>query len=114
MTYIPNLLLSSYARNTFHLENRVVMAPMNRRRAPAGILNPSAEIYYRQRPSAGLIITDNVAVAANAIGYLNTPGIYNDPQISAWKKITKAVHEEGGIIFIQLVHAGRIGHVLNN
>jgi N-ethylmaleimide reductase len=114
MTYVPKYLLSPYASDKLHLENRVVMAPMNRRRAPAGILNASAEIYYRQRASAGLIITDNTAVAANGIGYLNTPGIYNDCQIAAWKRITKAVHEEGGKIFIQLVHAGRIGHVKNN
>ncbi len=114
MTYIPNLLLSPYSSNTLQLENRVVMAPMNRRRAPAGILHSSAEIYYRQRASTGLIITDNTAITANGIGYLNTPGIYNDVQIAAWKKITKAVHEEGGKIFIQLVHAGRIGQMLNN
>ena len=114
MVNISDLLLSPYATKKIDLNNRVIMAPMNRRRAPAGILNSSAELYYRQRSSAGLIITDNTAIAANAIGYMNTPGIYNVPQISAWKKITKAVHEEGGKIFIQLVHAGRIGHVLNN
>ncbi len=114
MTYVPKHLLTRYDLNGLHLENRVVMAPMNRRRAPAGLLNASAEIYYRQRATAGLIITDNTAVATNGIGYLNTPGIYNDSHIAAWKRITKAVHEEGGKIFIQLVHAGRIGHVMNN
>ncbi|MGY3211984.1 alkene reductase [Mucilaginibacter sp. HD30] len=96
------------------LNNRVVMAPMNRRRAEAGIPGPSAVDYYRQRAGAGLIITDNTAITPNGKGYLNTPGIYTKEQQSAWKEIASAVHEAGGRIFMQLVHTGRIGHPLNN
>ncbi len=87
---------------------------MNRRRAFAGIPSDSAAAYFGQRAGAGLIITDNTAVAPNGIGYLGTPGIYNQDQIDGWKRVTHEVHARGGRIFMQLVHAGRIGHYLNN
>lgn len=90
------------------------MAPMSRRRAVNGIPGPSTKLYFSQRASAGLIITDNTAVAANGIGYLQVPGIYNQEQQTAWKKVVDAVHAKGGKIFMQLVHAGRIGHPLIN
>ena len=109
-----NSLLAPITTDHLQLRNRVVMAPMNRRRAPNGIPGPSAALYYAQRASAGLIITDNTAIAPNAIGYLNTPGIYNDRQIEGWKKVAQAVHDKGGKIFMQLVHTGRIGHINNN
>lgn len=95
-------------------KNRVVMAPMNRRRAENGIPSPSAVTYFGQRAGAGLILTDNTAITPNGKGYLHTPGIYNNEQKSAWKKIAKEVHAHGGKIFMQLVHAGRIGHIENN
>lgn len=79
-----------------------------------GIPGESAAIYFGQRASAGLIITDNTAVAPNGIGYMGTPGIYNQVQIDGWKHVTGEVHARGGRIFMQLVHAGRIGHYLNN
>lgn len=90
------------------------MAPMNRRRAIDGIPGNNAVEYYSQRAGAGLIITDNVAVANNGFGYLHTPGIYTEAQKQAWKKIAGAVHAKGGTIFMQLVHTGRIGHPLNH
>ncbi len=90
------------------------MAPMSRRRAVNGVPGPSTVQYFAQRASAGLIITDNTAVAANGIGYLQVPGIYNEEQKAGWKKVVDAVHAKGGKIFMQLVHAGRIGHPLNN
>lgn len=90
------------------------MAPMSRRRAVKGIPGAAAAVYYGQRAGAGLIITENTAVTANGIGYLHTPGIYNDAQQAAWKKVADAVHNRGGKIFMQLVHAGRIGHPLNH
>ncbi len=90
------------------------MAPMSRRRAVNGVPGPSTQLYFAQRASAGLIITDNTAVAPNGIGYLQVPGIYNEEQKAAWKKVADAVHAKGGKIFMQLVHAGRIGHPLNN
>lgn len=87
---------------------------MNRRRALNGIPGTSAPVYFGQRAGAGLIITDNTAVAPNGIGYMGTPGIYNQAQIDGWRPVTDEVHARGGRIFMQLVHAGRIGHYLNN
>lgn len=89
------------------------MAPMSRRRSDQGIPSPSAPLYYGQRAGAGLIIAENSAVAANGLGYLNAPGIYNAAQKAAWKKVVDEVHARGGKIFVQLVHTGRIGHPLN-
>jgi len=109
-----NSLLAPIITDHLELRNRVVMAPMNRRRAPKGVPGPSTAVYFAQRASAGMIITDNTAIAPNAIGYLNTPGIYNDSQVEGWKKVARAVHEKGGTIFMQLVHSGRIGHISNN
>ena len=80
------------------LKNRVWMAPMTRSRAD----NPSNkpfeihEKYYTQRASAGLIITEGSQVSKQAVGYINTPGIYSDVQVEGWKGVTKAVHDEGG------------------
>ena len=100
------------AGHTFR--NRVVMAPMSRRRSTNGVPAASAPLYYSQRAGAGLIIAENTAVAANGVGYLNAPGIYNTAQKTAWKNVTDAVHAREGKIFLQLVHTGRIGHPLNN
>ncbi|MBN9298036.1 MAG: alkene reductase [Filimonas sp.] len=107
---ITRELLTPLIRETFALRNKVVMAPMNRRRATDGIPDASMITYYKQRAGAGLIITDNTAIASNGGAYLHTPGIYNEAQKAAWKKIVDTVHAEGGKIVIQLVHAGRIGH----
>lgn len=90
------------------------MAPMSRRRAINGIPNASTVLYFTQRADAGLIITDNTAVAPNGLGYLQVPGIYNEQQKAGWKKVVDSVHANGGKIVVQLVHAGRIGHPLNN
>jgi N-ethylmaleimide reductase len=107
-------LLSPLVNPHLVLRNRVVMAPMNRRRANQSIPAASAPLYYGQRADAGLIITENTAIAPNAIGALDTPGIYNDAQKTAWKRVVDEVHARDGKIFIQLVHAGRIGHPLNH
>ncbi|MCW3466711.1 alkene reductase [Chitinophaga nivalis] len=106
-------LLSPLVTPALHLPNRIVMAPMSRRRAVQGIPGENAVTYYAQRAGAGLIIAENTAVAANGNGYLHVPGIYNDTQIAAWKRVTDAVHARNGKIFVQLVHTGRIGHPLN-
>lgn len=103
-------LISPLYDKQITLQNRVVMAPMSRRRVDKGIPNDLMVIHFKQRASAGLIITDNTAVSSNGVGYLNVPGIYNEAQKEGWKKVVDAVHAEGGKIFIQLVHAGRIGH----
>jgi N-ethylmaleimide reductase len=96
---------------TLHIKNRVFMAPLTRNRANAdGTPGPWAETYYRQRSSAGLIITEATQISAMGKGYINTPGIYLPQHITAWRKIVDGVHAEGGGIFLQLWHVGRISH----
>lgn len=95
------------------LPNRIIMAPMTRSRADdAGVPSDLAATYYEQRSSAGLIITEGVYPAAMGKGYVRTPGIETDDQVSVWKKVTEAVHAKGGRIFMQLMHCGRISHPL--
>lgn len=94
------------------LKNRVIMAPMTRNRAD-NKENAPTDLhveYYRQRSSAGLIISEGSQVSERAVGYINTPGIYSDAQVEGWRKVTEAVHEQDGKIFIQLWHCGRISH----
>jgi N-ethylmaleimide reductase len=95
----------------YKLSNRIVMAPLTRSRAQAGDL-PSllAAQYYRQRSTAGLIITEATQISAQGKGYAFTPGIYNNAQVEGWKSVTAAVHQDGGRIFLQLWHVGRISH----
>lgn len=105
-------LLQPIIVGDLELKNRVWMAPMTRSRA-ANAENKPFEIhadYYRQRASAGLIISEGSQISKIAVGYINTPGIYSAEQVEGWKKVTEAVHEEGGHIFIQLWHVGRISH----
>lgn len=105
-------LFSPYVLGDITLTNRVVMAPLTRNRAGAGLV-PSefAAEYYSQRASAGLIITEATQVSAQAQGYQDTPGLYTPEQIAGWRKVTDAVHAKGGHIFVQLWHVGRISHV---
>ncbi|MET9800035.1 alkene reductase [Streptomyces sp. NPDC006368] len=94
------------------LANRIAMAPMTRSRATADTRVPTgltAE-YYAQRASAGLIITEGVQPSPVGQGYPDTPGLHSAEQVAAWREVTDAVHAEGGKIFAQLMHAGRIGH----
>jgi len=95
------------------LKNSMVMAPMTRSRANFdGIVGNSTTLYYTQRVSAGLIISEAINISKQAIGSPLTPGIYSPEQITAWKNVTKAVHEKGGVIYAQLWHTGRVGHSL--
>lgn len=95
----------------YTLPNRLVMAPMTRSRADAnGVPSDLVHIYYSQRASAGLIISEGVFPSATGKGYVRTPGIETDEQIAAWKKVTDAVHANGGRIFMQLMHCGRVSH----
>jgi N-ethylmaleimide reductase len=104
-------LFSTYTLDDIVLNNRMVMAPMTRNRAdPDNAPTELTTVYYRQRASAGLIISEGSLIAANAVGYPSTPGIYSEKQVNRWSKVTEAVHEEGGRIFIQLWHCGRISH----
>lgn len=92
------------------LRNRVAMAPLTRSRATEkGVQGPLAPLYYRQRASAGLIISEATCISEIGRGYPRVPGIWNQEQIDAWKPVTQAVHEEGGIIICQLWHTGRHG-----
>ncbi|NMM48226.1 alkene reductase [Marinigracilibium pacificum] len=104
-------LLKPYKSN-INLKNRVVMAPMTRSRAnnEGNIPNDLMVEYYRQRATAGLIITEGAPISPKAIGYINVPGIYTQNQVEGWKKVTESVHKEGGTIYVQLWHVGRISH----
>ncbi|MBY6115542.1 alkene reductase [Mameliella alba] len=93
------------------LKNRIVMAPLTRNRAFDDAPSEMHVEYYRQRAGAGLIITEASQISPEGKGYAWTPGIYNDTQVAAWKKVTDAVHAEGGKIVIQLWHVGRVSHV---
>ena len=95
----------------FQLANRIVMAPLTRNRAGPGLV-PSvfAADYYSQRASAGLIIAEATQISAQAQGYSGTPGCYTDEQVAGWRKVTDAVHAEGGTIVLQLWHTGRVSH----
>lgn len=95
------------------LKNRIVMSPMTRCRAIGNIPNALMAEYYRQRSSAGLIITEGVSPSPNGLGYARIPGIFSEQQVEGWKLVTNAVHNNGGKIFVQLMHSGRISHPLN-
>lgn len=107
-----NQLSTAVKIGPYDLRNRIFMAPMTRSRAndADGVQSDLAVTYYRQRASAGLIITEGTFPSAMGKGYVATPGIYNDAQVEAWKRVTDAVHAEGGRIFLQLMHTGRISH----
>ena len=106
-------LLKQVALGKIMLKNSMAMAPMTRSRAGMdGVVGDSTVLYYRQRASAGLIISEAINISKQATGSPLTPGIYTQDQINAWKKVTRAVHEEGGVIYAQLWHTGRVGHSL--
>lgn len=95
----------------YKLPNRLVMAPMTRSRAAFdGTPGELATEYYVQRASLGLIVTEGTQPSDDGQGYLMTPGIYTPAHVAGWRKITSAVHDKGGNIFIQLMHAGRMSH----
>src|SRR5690606_21954432 len=103
-------LLQPYNLAGLTLANRMVMAPMTRARAPDTIPPEQMAVYYAQRASAGLIITESAQVSVEGRGYLYTPGIHTPEQIAGWKRTTDAVHQAGGRIFVQLWHVGRLSH----
>jgi len=102
-------LLQPYTSKNLSLKNSIVMAPMTRSRGSI----PTEELhglYYEQRASAGLIITEGSQVSESAVGYINTPGIHSQAQVAGWKKVVQRVHDKGGKIVIQLWHVGRMSH----
>lgn len=112
MSDTKSLLFRSFELGAMHLPNRVVMAPLTRNRAGAGLVpNELTLEYYRQRATAGLIIAEATQIRPDGQGYLDTPGIHSEEQVEAWRKVTDAVHTAGGHIVLQLWHVGRISHV---
>lgn len=107
-----SVLFTPYQMAGLELSNKMVMAPMTRSRADnaGGVPNQLMATYYEQRASAGLIVTEGSPVSSVGVGYINVPGIYTKEQTEGWKLVTKAVHEKGGKIFIQLWHVGRMSH----
>jgi N-ethylmaleimide reductase len=104
-------LFSTIEIGPYLLPNRIVMAPMTRNRAsPSGVPRPMTVTYYAQRATAGLIVTEAVQVSQQGQGYPAMPGLHSEEQVQAWKAVTQAVHEQGGRIFAQLFHGGRISH----
>jgi N-ethylmaleimide reductase len=104
-------LLSPLDLGPYVLRNRIVMAPLTRTRAGDGNIPRAMNVeYYRQRASAGLIITEGTPVSEFGHGYRGTPGIHNEEQRDGWRSMTTAVHREGGRIFMQLWHVGRLSH----
>ncbi|MBV4551826.1 alkene reductase [Pseudomonas sp. SWRI102] len=108
-----DLLLSRAQVGKLSLKNRMIMAPMTRSRAGAGdVATPLMAEYYSQRASAGLIVTEGSQVSAQGKGYLRTPGIFTTEQIAGWRQVTDAVHAQGGQVYLQLWHVGRLSHPL--
>lgn len=107
-----NILFMPVKIGRNELPNRIFMSPMTRSRAdnPEHKATPLIAEYYSQRASAGLLITEGSQVSPQAVGYIHTPGIYSPEQIEGWKLVTQAVHTNGGRIFCQLWHVGRISH----
>jgi len=111
MTAIKSILSTEFKLGSNLIKNRIIMAPLTRMRADSQLISSDlAATYYAQRASAGLIITEASQISQQGQGYPFTPGIYNAEQSKKWKSITDAVHEQGGLIFLQLWHVGRISH----
>jgi N-ethylmaleimide reductase len=104
-------LLQKIKIGNLELQNAMAMAPMTRSRADLnGIVSELTVLYYAQRSSAGLIISEAINISEQALGSPFTPGIFTNEQIEVWKKVTNSVHEKGGKIIAQLWHTGRVGH----
>lgn len=106
------LLFQPVRLGRYNLPHRIVMAPLTRSRArqPGNVPTPLNACYYAQRASAALIISEATQVSMQGQGYAWTPGIHSREQVEGWRRVTSAVHEAGGLIFMQLWHVGRISH----
>lgn len=104
-------LLDPMTLGELELPNRIIMSPLTRCRASEGrVPNELMAEYYTQRASAGLIISEATSVCAMGVGYPDTPGIWSEAQVEGWKRVTDAVHNVGGRMFLQLWHVGRISY----
>ncbi|MDQ2769843.1 MAG: alkene reductase [Bacteroidota bacterium] len=110
---MTNLAFEPAKLGNLTLTNHLVMAPMTRSRALGNVPNELMAEYYRQRATAGLIITEGTSPSADGLGYARIPGLFNQEQATNWQRITETVHHHGGHIFVQLMHAGRVFHPLN-
>jgi len=110
---MPTNLFSPYALGPLTLPSRIVMAPMTRNRSAGNVPGPIVAKYYAQRASAGLVVTEGTSPSPNGLGYPRIPGIFSTAQVAGWRAVADAVHAEGGRIFVQLMHTGRIGHPAN-
>ncbi len=106
-------LFTPFTVGSVNLANRIVMSPMTRSRAPGNLANALMSEYYGQRSGAGLIITEGTSPSPNGLGYARIPGIATAEQTESWKVVTVAVHGKGGRIFLQMMHAGRVGSRFN-
>ncbi|XP_073119624.1 putative 12-oxophytodienoate reductase 11 [Henckelia pumila] len=102
-------LLTPYKMGHFDLSHRIVLAPLTRNRSYNNVPQPHAAVYYSQRATkGGFLITEATGVSDTAQGYPHTPGIWTKEHVEAWKPIVDAVHQKGGIFFVQLWHVGRV------
>jgi N-ethylmaleimide reductase len=108
-----SILFSPYRLGSIELKNRTVMSPMTRSRSPENVPGPLVAKYYAQRAEAGLIITEGTSPSPNGLGYARIPGIFSAQQVAGWKLTTKAVHDAGSRIVVQLMHSGRVGVAQN-
>lgn len=108
---METILSTTVKIGSYELRNRIVMPPLTRMRAGQGFVPTDLTVeYYRQRASAGLIIAEGSQISQQGQGFPGTPGIYTQEQVAGWKKVTDAVHKEGGTLFLQLWHVGRVSH----
>ncbi|BAP77595.1 NADH:flavin oxidoreductase [Pseudomonas sp. MT-1] len=105
-------LFTQTSLGPFVLRNRIVLPPLTRSRSsqPGNVPNSLMATYYRQRAGAGFMVTEGTQIEPRGQGYAWTPGIHSQEQVEGWKAITQAVHAEGGVIFAQLWHVGRVSH----
>ena len=102
-------LLDPLKLGDLELPNRVIMAPLTRLRGtPDHVPTPIMAEYYRQRSSAGLILSEGIPITPLGVGYAQVPGLWSQQQVDAWKPVTSAVHAAGGRIFAQIWHVGRV------
>lgn len=105
-------LLTPYRMGPFQLSHRVVLAPLTRCRSYGHVPQPHAALYYSQRTTpGGFLIAEATGVSDTAQGYPNAPGVWTDEQVEAWKPIVQAVHDKGGIFFLQIWHVGRVSNI---
>jgi 2,4-dienoyl-CoA reductase-like NADH-dependent reductase (Old Yellow Enzyme family) len=105
----PPTLLDPVRIGAWELPNRIILAPLTRSRAGVQrVANSLMAEYYRQRSSAGMILSEATSVTPMGVGYADTPGVWSEAQVAGWKLVTKSVHEAGGRILLQLWHVGRL------